>query len=208
MNEPVFDPSREIAVNLPRFNFSTTVRYPDFDDLVTHNGSIKVYQRAGQGKTEVEGQAEAASNLLSKIATEKSETMDPEAAQVAVSFLLFAEAEEPERDANIVRIPVTVMAGIRTVHALRMPTLKEERKWTSDVVWFGESKFKRFQVKFSYPAAGALYDTLITGVEGYGGDSKEKQLLNVPLNHKFTAVRALIDYVAAADQESTPLSFK
>jgi hypothetical protein len=207
VNEQVFDRTRKIVVSVKRFGVSATVSFPSDELTTTHNQKIKIFQIRGRGTPDIEGDGEAAFELFKAIKIDGDE-FSQDAAQIAIGFLLRTEVEEPERTADGYKVPVIVCGGIRTVHSLRAPSVKDEANYDRKCLWMGERKFNRIPVRYSLPNVAELYESLFISAEGYPGAGAE-QLAGIPFVHRHAALRGLFDAVKESDSDGDPdISFK
>jgi hypothetical protein len=207
MNEQqlVFDRARPLNINLRRWGKKAKASFPSDDQNITLNAGMKIYSEKGKSTLIVEGETEAAAKLFDEIKIE-GDDFDQDQKALAISHILSAEIEEPERVPEGYRVPVVVCGGIRTVHILNDPTVNQEKTFDTKCLFSGERRFNRVQLRYSLPALAALYEDLYVGAEGYPGSGKE-QLAGIPVRHRQAALKGLFDFVKSADLEAEPISF-
>jgi hypothetical protein len=88
----------------------------------------------------------------------------------------------------------SMVKGATTVHLLKMPSAKDVFDYRRRFARVLDLPCNRQELTINLAVAGALYKRLITATEGYAGE--------VPIIHQAVAVKAAIDALDAAFQET------
>lgn len=203
-NQPaIFDASRPIAINLrtPGGVKTVRVRFPSDDEWAERQRRRKVLiKQLGRGASEttVVNPEEVDAALLAKIRTEETPDLDPFEAMKVVDQLATAEVDDVVAEGDSFRVTTRVLGGM-TVHVLKMPSAKEVKDYQRGFARVLDLPHGRQELTINIRPAGALYKSLITANEGYGGD--------VPIIHQVVAVKAAIDAMDASFAEDREANF-
>lgn len=124
----------------------------------------------------------------------KVEVDEAEAFHIINTILACDVNEQPERHGSEFVIKLKAMNRFKTVHTLKMPTMRDmlEYERNRNSVIFGQ--FGKQEIRINFSAAGELYDKLVKSTEGYEGGI-------VPIAHKAEAVNALLQEIRASQEE-------
>lgn len=196
---PVFDRGGEFEFHLRR-DRKVIVGYPTDEDLAQRERNVKSFYAKGSALVQQEGREEADEALFAKIlkgeVTQGGKPIDAssEIAEEVLGRLMKCSAGVPEQTATGYRIPLTVAAGIQTVHDLNEPTVKQKRKLQDRALILGDMRHGR-QRAIGNPAAEVdFYDSLFIASEGYSGGKE-----SIPANHKSAAIKAMLDQIKAEE---------
>ncbi len=149
----------------------------------------------GRGVSEtIIGQAEVAdAALLAKIRTEEGSEIDPFEASRIIEQLSQADVDDVVQVGDALRVTLCVLGGTVT-RLLKMPSAKDLFEYRRGFARVLDLPYNRQELTINLGAAGALYKKLAAGTEGYAGEA--------PIIHQAVAVKAAIDALDAACQES------
>lgn len=194
-NPTVFDRNLPFDFHLRRGKVAT-VSYPTDEMLAQRERDVRVFYTKGSALAQEEGRDEAEDKLIAKIL----KSGDPECGAEVLGKLLRATPDAPEQTADGYRIPITVVAEIKTIHELREPTTKERRKFSNASYTLGDMRYGKQRAIGNLMAAVEFYDALDPKVEGYA------DIKSVPANHKAAAIKAMLDQIQSEEEGEDPNS--
>jgi hypothetical protein len=198
-NQTVFDATRPVAVQLrtPAGVKTVRVRFPSDEDWAARQRRRKVIiKNLGRGisETTVPSGEDVDGALLAKIRTEEGPEVDAFEASRIIEQLSQAEVDDVVQVGDAFRVSLRVLGGTVT-HLLKMPSAKDVFDYRRGFARVLDLPYNRQELTINLQAAGALYKKLITATEGYAGE--------VPVIHQAVAVKAAIDALDAAFQETS-----
>jgi hypothetical protein len=198
METPVFDAKRPIAINLrtPAGVKTVRVRFPTDEEWAERQRRRKVIiKQLGRGVSEtiVANGEDVDAALLAKIREGEGPEIDPFEAMKVMEQLSQAEVDDVVPAGDSFRVTLRVLGGT-TTHVLRMPSAKDVFDYRRGFARVLDLPYNRQELTINLAAAGPLYKRLLETTEGYAGDA--------PLIHQAVAVKAAIDALDAAFQET------
>jgi hypothetical protein len=195
----MFDASKPITVNLrtPDGLKAIRLRFPTDEEWIERQKRRKVLiKQLGRGVSEtiVSGGEDADAALLAKIREEDGPEVDAFEASRVIEQLSQADVDDVVQEGDRFRVTLRVLGGTVT-HEIRMPSAKDVFDYRRSFARVLDLPYNRQELTINLGAAGALYKKLADSTEGYAGD--------VPVIHQAVAVKASIDALDAAFQETT-----
>jgi hypothetical protein len=199
METAVFDATRPVAMQLrtPAGVKTVRVRFPSDEDWTERQRRRKVLiKNLGRGvsETTIPSSEEVDAALLAKIRTEEGPEVDPFEASRIIEQLSQAEVDDVVQTGDSFRVSLRVLGGTVT-HLLKMPSAKDVFDYRRGFARVLDLPYNRQELTINLAAAGALYKKLVTVTEGYAGE--------VPIIHQAVALKAAIDALDAAFQETS-----
>jgi hypothetical protein len=203
MENPVFDASRPISINLrtPTGVKTLKVRFPSDDEWTERQRRRKVtIKQLGRGVSEtiVANGEDVDSALLEKIREGDEPEVDPFEAVKVIEQLSLAEVDDVVPDADSFRVQLRVLGAV-TTHVLKMPSAKDVFEYRRSFARVLDLPYNRQELTINIAAAAALYKKLAVTTEGYAAD--------VPVIHQAVAVKAAIDAMDTAFAEDRDANF-
>jgi hypothetical protein len=196
----MFDTNQTIAMNLrtPEGLKIVRVRFPTDEEWIERQKKRKVIVRQlgrGVSETTIPDSAEADAALLAKIrvAEENAPEVDAFEASRIIEQLSQAEVEDVAQEGDGFRVTMRVLGGTVT-HVLRMPSAKDVFEYRRGFARVLDLPYNRQELIINLVPAATLFKKLLKSSEGYAGD--------VPIIHQAVAVKAAIDALDGAFQES------
>ena len=194
----MFDGSKPITVNLrtPDGLKAIRLRFPTDEEWIERQKRRKVLiKQLGRGVSEtiVSGGEDADAALLAKIREEDGPEVDAFEACRVIEQLSQADVDDVVQEGDRFRVTLRVLYGTVT-HEIRMPSAKDVFDYRRSFARVLDLPYNRQELTINLGAAGALYKKLAESTEGYAGD--------VPVIHQAVAVKATIDALDAAFQET------
>jgi hypothetical protein len=196
----MFDANQTIAMNLrtPEGLKTVRLRFPTDEEWIERQKKRKVIvKQLGRGvsETTIPDSAEADAALLAKIrvAEENAPEVDAFEASRIIEQLSQAEVDDVVQVGDGFRVTMRVLGGTVS-HVLRMPSAKDVFEYRRGFARVLDLPYNRQELIINLGAAAALFKKLIESSEGYAGD--------VPIIHQAVAVKAAIDALDGAFQES------
>ncbi|MCZ2076029.1 MAG: hypothetical protein LC130_13650 [Bryobacterales bacterium] len=196
----MFDAKQTIAMNLrtPEGRKTVRVRFPSDEEWIERQKKRKVIvKQLGRGvsETTIPDSAEADAALLAKIrvAEENAPEVDAFEASRIIEQLSQAEVDEVAQEGDGFRVTMRVLGGTVS-HVLRMPSAKDVFEYRRGFARVLDLPYNRQELIINLAPAAALFKKLIEASEGYAGE--------VPIIHQAVAVKAAIDALDGAFQES------
>lgn len=195
---PIFDAARPVAINLrtPEGVKTIRVRFPSDEEWTERQRRRKVIiKQLGRGVSEtIIGNAEEAdAALLAKIRDAEGPEVDPFEASRIIEQLSQAEVDDVVQTGDSFRVTLRVLGCVVT-HLLKMPSAKDVFEYRRGFARVLDLPYNRQELTINLGAAGALYKKLTTATERYVGEA--------PIIHQAVAVKAAIDALDAAFQET------
>jgi len=195
----MFDASKPITVNLrtPDGLKAIRLRFPTDEEWIERQKRRKVLiKQLGRGVSEtiVSGGEDADAALLAKIREEDGPEVDAFEASRVIEQLSQADIDDVVQEGDRFQVTLRVLGGTVT-HEIRMPSAKDVFDYRRSFARVLDLPYNRQELTINLGAAGALYKKLAESTEGYAGE--------VPVIHQAVAVKAAIDALDAAFQETT-----
>jgi hypothetical protein len=196
----VFDASRPVTMNLrtPEGVKTIRVRFPTDEEWIDRQRKRKVIvKQLGRGvsETTIPDSQDIDAALLSKIRVpeEDGPVVDPFEASRVIEQLSQAEVDDVASIGDGFRVTLRVLGGA-VAHELRMPSAKDVFEYRRGFARVLDLPYNRQELVINLAPAAALFKRLLQSSEGYAGD--------VPMIHQAVAVKAAIDALDAAFQET------
>ena len=199
-NEAVFDAARLIAIHLrtPANVKTVRVRFPTDEEWIDRQKKRKVIvKQLGRGvsETTIPDSAEADAALLAKIRVPEENAPDVDAFEASriIEQLSQADVDDVVQEGDAFRVTLRVLGGTVT-HLLKMPSAKDVFDYRRGFARVLDLPYSRQELIINLAPAGTLFKKLLESSEGYAGE--------VPIIHQAVAVKAAIDALDGAFQES------
>jgi hypothetical protein len=196
----VFDASRLVTVNLrtPDGVKTIRVRFPTDEEWIDRQRKRKVIvKQLGRGvsETTIPDSQDVDGALLAKIRVGEDEgpVVDPFEASRVIEQLSQAEVDDVASIGDGFCVTLRVLGGSVT-HELRMPSAKDVFEYRRGFARVLDLPYNRQELVINLAPAATLFKKLIQSSEGYAGE--------VPIIHQAVAVKASIDALDAAFQET------
>jgi hypothetical protein len=196
----VFDAARPITLQLrtPAGVKSIRVRFPSDKEWIERQRKRKVIvKQLGRGvsETTVPNFEDADAALLAKIRLPEDNATEVDAFEASrvIEQLSQAEVDDVVQVGDAFRVTLRVLGGA-VAHVLKMPSAKDVFQYRRGFARVLDLPYNRQELIINLAPAGDLYQRLSQGAEGYSGD--------VPIVHQAVAVKAAIDALDAAFQET------
>ena len=195
----VFDAGRPVEVQLRSAEGTKTVkvRFPTDEEWTERQRRRKIIiKQLGRGisETVIPHSEDVDAALFAKIRAGEGPEVDPfEAASRILEQLSQADVDDVVPEAGAFRVVLRVPGGL-TAHVVRMPSAKDVIDYRRGFARVLDLPFNKQELTVNLGAAGALYQKLAQGTEGYAGA--------VPIIHQAVVVKAAIDALDAGFQES------
>lgn len=196
----VFDAARPIALQLraPAGLKTIRVRFPNDEEWTERQRKRKVIvKQLGRGvsETTIPNSEDADAALLAKIRVpeENAPEVDAFEASRLIEQLSQAEVDDVIQAGDAFRVTLRVLGGTVT-HLLKMPSAKDVFEYRRGFARVLDLPYNRQELIINLAPAGTLYNRLAQAPVGYAGE--------VPIIHQAVAVKAAIDALDAAFQET------
>ena len=196
----VFDAARPIALQLrtPAGLKTVRVRFPNDEQWIERQRKRKVIvKQLGRGvsETTIPNSEDADAALLTKIRVpeENAPEVDAFEASRVIEQLSQAEVDDVVQVGDAFRVTLRVLGG-KVTHLLKMPSAKDVFEYRRGFARVLDLPYNRQELIINLAPAGALFKRLAQTAEGYAGE--------VPVIHQAVAVKAAIDALDAAFQET------
>lgn len=196
----VFDAARPIALQLrtPAGLKTVRVRFPNDEEWIERQRKRKVIvKQLGRGvsETTIPNSEDADAALLARIRApeENAPEVDAFEASRIIEQLSQAEVDDVVQVGDAFRVTLRVLGGTVT-HLLKMPSAKDVFEYRRGFARVLDLPYNRQELIINLAPAGTLYKRLAQAAEGYAGE--------VPVIHQTVAVKAAIDALDAAFQET------
>jgi hypothetical protein len=197
----MFDASKPITIklNTPEGVKPVRVRFPTDDEWIERQKKRKVIvKQLGRGvsETTIPDSAETDAALLAKIrmAEEDAPEVDAFEASRIIEQLSQADVDDVVQVGDGFRVTMRVLGGTVT-HLLKMPSAKDVFEYRRGFARVLDLPYNRQELIINLAPAAALYKKLVESTEGYAGE--------VPIIHQAVAVKAAIDALDGAFEESS-----
>jgi len=204
-NTPVFDATRQVAMQLRTADGVKTVRirFPSDEEWAERQRRRKiVIKQLGRGisETTVPNSEDVDAALLAKIRVPEEAPVEVDAFEASriIEQLSQAEVDDVVQAGDAFRVTLRVLGGTVT-HLLKMPSAKDVFEYRRGFARVLDLPFNKQELTINLAAASALYKKLVTATEGYAGD--------IPIIHQAVAVKAAIDALDAGFQEDRDPNF-
>jgi len=196
----VFDAARPVALQLrtPSGLKTVRVRFPSDEEWIERQRKRKVIvKQLGRGvsETTIPNSEDADAALLAKIRVPEENAPDVDAFEASrlIEQLSQAEVDDVIQACDAFRVTLRVLGGTVT-HLLKMPSAKDVFEYRRGFARVLDLPYNRQELIINLAPAGTLYKRLAQTAEGYAGE--------VPVIHQAVAVKAAIDALDAAFQET------
>ena len=196
----MFDATKPITMNLRTPEGVKTVRlhFPTDEEWTERQRRRKVIiKQLGRGisETVVPNSEDVDAALLAKIRAEEQDPVevDPFEASRIIEQLSQAEVDDVVQVGGGFRVTLRVLGGTVS-HVLRMPSAKDVFEYRRSFARVLDLPYNRQELTINLAPAGELFKKLFESSEGYTGD--------IPIIHQAVAVKAAIDALDGAFQES------
>jgi len=196
----MFDAKQPITLHLraPDGGKTVRVRFPTAEEWIDRQKKRKVIvKQLGRGvsETPIPDSAEADAALLARIRLpeENAPEVDPFEASRIIEQLSQADVDDVVQVGDAFRVTLRVLGGTVS-HVLRMPSAKDVCEYRRGFARVLDLPYHRQELIINLAPAGARFKKLLESSDGYAGD--------VPIIHQAVAVKAAIDALEGAFQES------
>ena len=174
------------------------VRFPTDEEWIDRQKKRKVIvKQLGRGvsETTIPDSAEADAALFAKIRlpAENAPEIDTFEASRIIEQLSQADVDDVVQVGDGFRVTLRVVGGT-VAHILKMPSAKDVFEYRRGFARVLDLPYNRQELIINLAPAAALFKKLLESSEGYAGD--------VPIIHQAIAVKAAIDALDGAFQES------
>jgi hypothetical protein len=197
----MFDAKQPITIHLrtPEGVKPVRVRFPADDEWIDRQKKRKVIvKQLGRGvsETTIPDSAEADAALLARIRVPEENALEVDAFEASriIEQLSQADVDDVAQVGDGFRVTMRVLGGTVS-HALRMPSAKDVFEYRRGFARVLDLPYNRQELIINLAPAAALYEKLVDSTEGYAGD--------VPIIHQAVAVKAAIDALDGAFEESS-----
>lgn len=198
--EAVFDAARPIAIYLrtPAGVKTVRVRFPTDEEWIDRQKKRKVIvKQLGRGvsETTIPDSQDADAALLAKIRVPEENAPDVDAYEASriIEQLSQAEVDDVVQVGDEFRVTLRVVGGT-VAHLLKMPSAKDVFEYRRGFARVLDLPYSRQELIINLAPAAALFKKLHESSEGYAGEA--------PIIHQAVAVKAAIDAIDGAFQES------
>ena len=196
----MFDAKRPITIQLrtPEGVKPIRVRFPSDEEWIDRQKKRKVIvKQLGRGvsETTIPDSAEADAALLAMIRLPEENAPDVDAFEASriIEQLSQADVDDVIQVGDGFRVTLRVLGGTVSL-VLRMPSAKDVFEYRRGFARVLDLPYNRQELIINLAPAGALFKKLLESSEGYSGD--------VPIIHQAVAVKAAVDALDGAFQES------
>jgi hypothetical protein len=196
----MFDAKLPITIHLrtPEGVKPVRVRFPTDEEWIDRQKKRKVIvKQLGRGvsETTIPDSAEADAALLAQIRVpeENAPEVDAFEASRIIEQLSQAEVDDVVQIGDSFRVTLRVLGGTVS-HLLRMPSAKDVFEYRRGFARVLDLPYNRQELIINLAPAAALFKKLLESSEGYSGE--------VPIIHQAVAVKAAIDALDGAFQET------
>jgi hypothetical protein len=196
----MFDAKQPITIHLrtPEGGKAVRVRFPTDEEWIDRQKNRKVIvKQLGRGvsETTIPDSAEADAALLAKIRLpeENAPEVDAFEASRIIEQLSQADVDDVEQVGDAFRVTLRVLGGT-VAHILKMPSAKDVFEYRRGFARVLDLPYNRQELIINLAPAAALFKKLLESSEGYSGE--------VPIIHQVVAVKAAIDALDRAFQET------
>lgn len=184
----MFSTTIPINVTMPGGQKVAKVRFPTDEEWIARAKARKlIVKNLGRDRRETEtiGAEEADAKVFEAIKRPESAELDPSEAVMLLERLASCEVTDATHEGSTAAISLRLPGDVEAVHRLRIPTAKDILDYRRGISRVVEMSHGKQQVTINIGVAGALWDKLTEGVEGYTDA--------VPVIHKTRAIAAAIE---------------
>jgi hypothetical protein len=196
----MFDAKQPITIHLrtPEGLKPVRLRFPTDDEWIERQKKRKVIvKQLGRGvsETTIPDSAEADAALLARIRVQEENAPEVDAFEASriIEQLSQADVDDVIQVGGGFRVTMRVLGGTAS-HVLRMPSAKDVFEYRRGFARVLDLPYNRQELIINLAPAAALYKKLVESTEGYACD--------VPVIHQAVAVKAAIDALDGAFEES------
>jgi hypothetical protein len=196
----MFDAKQPITIHLrtPEGVKPIRVRFPTDEEWIDRQRKRKVIvKQLGRGvsETTIPDSAEADAALLAQIRVPEENTPEVDAFEASriIEQLSQADVDDVQQVGDAFRVTLRVLGGTVS-HTLRMPSAKDVFEYRRGFARVLDLPYNRQELIINLAPAAALFKKLLESSEGYSGE--------VPIIHQAVAVKAAIDALDGAFQET------
>jgi hypothetical protein len=196
----MFDEKQPITIHLrtPDGVKPVRVRFPTDEEWIDRQRKRKVIvKQLGRGvsETTIPDSQDADAALLAKIRVPEENAPDVDAFEASriIEQLSQADVDDVVQEGDAFRVTLRVLGGTVT-HLLKMPSAKDVFDYRRGFARVLDLPYNRQELIINLAPAAALFKKLLQSSEGYAGD--------VPIVHQAVAVKAAIDALDTAFQET------
>jgi hypothetical protein len=196
----MFDEKQPITIHLrtPDGVKPVRVRFPTDEEWIDRQRKRKVIvKQLGRGvsETTIPDSQDADAALLAKIRVPEENAPDVDAFEASriIEQLSQADVDDVVQEGDAFRVTLRVFSGTVT-HLLKMPSAKDVFDYRRGFARVLDLPYNRQELIINLAPAAALFKKLLQSSEGYAGD--------VPIVHQAAAVKAAIDALDTAFQET------
>jgi hypothetical protein len=197
-------PTEGITIRVPNPPKTAAVRLPSSQEMLERLAQQKSIRRTiGRRKSQTEfvPNPKADLDLFNRIRLDKDgPEFDEFEAANAISKLTFCEVTDCERNGEVYDITLKTPFG-ETVHHVKIPTQRDITIYRRTVVSSIDLPHGQEELRYRIEPAVDLYDSVVTGVEGYAESLKPA---NVPPHHKSAVVVELVQAIDDLDPTLDP----
>jgi hypothetical protein len=196
----MFDAKQPITIHLrtPDGVKPIRVRFPTDEEWIDRQKKRKVIvKQLGRGvsETTIPDSQDADAALLAKIRVLEENAPDVDAFEASriIEQLSQADVDDVVQEGDAFRVTLRVLGGTVT-HLLKMPSAKDVFDYRRGFARVLDLPYNRQELIINLAPAGALFKKLLESSEGYASDA--------PIIHQAVAVKAAIDALDGAFQET------
>ena len=197
----MFDASKPIIIKLKTLEGvkPVRVRFPTDDEWIERQKKRKVIvKQLGRGVSEtmIPDSAETDAALLAKIRLVEEDAPEVDAFEASriIEQLSQADVDDVVQVGDGFRVTMRVLGGTVT-HLLKIPSAKDVFEYRRGFARVLDLPYNRQELIINLAPAATLYKKLVESTEGYAGE--------VPIIHQAVAVKAAIDALDGAFEESS-----
>lgn len=188
----MFDLTAEYNISIPLAAGITTVpvRFPQDEEIAARNRRRKVIiNNMGRGASEtvVRGQEEADLDLYEKIRLDGGPDLTASEASFLLDALLRFQVQDVTLSGSDAIVEAETLTGPVKI-TIKQPALDSVTAFRRRAYRVFDMPFGKQELRIDVDAGRELYDQHFVSAEGYAGNA-------VPVVHKDTAIRAVIDSV-------------
>jgi hypothetical protein len=199
-------PTEGITIRVPNPPKTASLRLPTNQEMLERLDQQKSIRRTiGRRKSQTEfvPNLKADVDLFCKIRLDKDGAeFDEFEAGNAISKLTFCEVTDCQRAGDEYRVTLRTPFG-ETIHQVKIPTQRDITVYRRTVVSATDLPHGQEELRYRIEPSVALYDSVVTKVEGYAGSLKPA---DVPPHHKSAVVVELVQAIDDLDPALDPNS--
>ena len=199
-------PTEGITIRVPNPPKTASLRLPTNQEMLERLDQQKSIRRTiGRRKSQTEfvPNLKADVDLFCKIRLDNDGAeFDEFEAGNAISKLTFCEVTDCQRAGDEYRVTLRTPFG-ETIHQVKIPTQRDITVYRRTVVSATDLPHGQEELRYRIEPSVALYDSVVTKVEGYAGSLKPA---DVPPHHKSAVVVELVQAIDDLDPALDPNS--